>query len=86
MLGSPSTMGFITYLRCFLDKILWGLWDWRLDIHNSRCASCKKELSKRRIEINIDRPDFQYFSEFDKFLCLDCAIKFLIKYKRGLHE
>lgn len=80
MLVTPKSIGIITYLRVFIEYLIWG-YHFKKDITDDCCHICGKPLKKRRFEVSIDRPEWGYVSEYDKFLCVDHAIQTLLKYR-----
>lgn len=76
---------FKLYIQCFLVNLILGhlfrkSWYGKYD-KNHTCAVCGKLLKNRRFEVMIDRPLYDYTSEFDNFLCLNHAIEVLLDYK-----
>ncbi len=80
MLVTPSSVGILTYIRVFLECLIWGHL-FKKEITDDCCCICGKSLEERRFEVSIDRPKLGYGSEYDKFLCVDHAIQTLLKYR-----
>lgn len=84
MLATPQSVGIILYIRLFLENLIWG-YLFKKEHTTACCQICGKTLEKRRFELSIDRPELEYTSEFDKFLCVDHAIQILLRY-RGVNS
>lgn len=83
MIYPLKLLKFKLYVKCFLTNLIWfGAFRKENYFAPDKCKLCGKELIKRRIEINIVYPEYDYESEFDEFLCLDCAIKYLYNFRR----
>jgi len=82
MLVNPKTVGIIIYIRVFLMHLIW-LYPFKKvsESEHTKCYICGKSLKERRFELSIDRPELDYESEFDKFLCRKHAIQTLLRYK-----
>ena len=78
-----SMMGFKLYIQTFLTDLIFGLFfrkENNLD-DLDKCDVCGKSLKKRRFELSVTRPLFEYNFEMCKFLCVNHAIEILLDYK-----
>jgi len=82
MLVNVKCVGILTYIRCFLENLIW-FFPLKLNFSHDvdKCRICGKPLLKRRFELSIDRPNLGYSCEYDNFLCLEHAIQTLMRYK-----
>lgn len=78
-------MGLKLYIQCFLVELIFGQLFRKQKNCDDKCEICGKPLKNKRYEITCQRPEYNYEFEFDKILCINHAIQYLVS-KREREE